>query len=48
MLTEGSKDFLKPFLTIGFNDVITVKDELYHRFIPRYMPVFEKVFAHRN
>lgn len=40
MLTEGARDFLMPFMAIGFVDNI---EEIRTCYLPRYMPVFEKV-----
>ena len=44
MFFEGSRDFIKPFLTLGFlpdtpGQVEAIKKDV----LPRYLPIFDKV-----
>lgn len=48
MLCEGSEDFYKPFAGLGFGDDEKTKKEIRERFLPRYMPVFEKVILYHT
>ena len=43
MMFEGSRDFLKGYLGVGFDSEETVKAEVKQKALPRYLPAFEKV-----
>jgi len=47
MLYEGTRDFLKVYLPIGFKPEETVKAEAKEKAWPKYLPAFEKVSACR-
>jgi len=42
MLSEGARDFLMPYMAIGFLDKT---EEIKTKFLPRYMPIFEKILS---
>jgi len=43
MLYEGTRDFLRAYLRMGFDPEETVKAEVKQTALPRYLPAFEKV-----
>jgi len=43
MMFEGTRDFLRAFLRMGFEPEETVKAEVKQKALPRYLPAFEKV-----
>ena len=43
MVSEGGRDFMTPFLPIGFKPEADVLADAKKKALPKYMPLFEKV-----
>ena len=43
MVSEGGRDFMTPFLPIGFKPEADVLADAKKKTLPKYMPLFEKV-----